>query len=146
MRALYGIREKMLKRYFEQASRKKKGIDIEFLRLLEERLDNVVFRLGWANSRSQARQFVNHKHIVVNKRVVNIPSYRVKVGDTIEVKKQSLKLKPFEHLDVSLKNHSLPSWLSYGRNKGVGKIVSLPAKEDLALPFDVSLVIEFYGR
>ena len=146
LRKLYGIREKKLKRYFRQASHKRGNLVSEFVRLLEGRLDNVVFRLGFAVSRAQARQLVNHGHILVNQKKVNIPSFEVKTGDVVSIAPRSKDLPLFKHLKTSLKSRKVPSWLKLKLDALEGKVVTDPCFEDFQEPVDISLVVEYYSR
>lgn len=146
LRRIYGLSEKQFKKYYTQASQKR-GLTSElFIKLLETRLDNVVYRLGLASSRRQARGFVNHGHFLVNSKPVNIPSYRLKVGDNIACKQKFLKSSNFAALKAKLKGHKLLSWLAFDLKKMEGKIKSLPSKEELETGIDLSMITEFYSR
>jgi len=137
---IYGLVERQFRKYFELAS-KKAGVTGEvLLQLLEGRLDNVVFRLGFAPSRQAARQIVRHGHVNVNNRRVNIPSYQAKVNDLIVVKSKFLDARR-----EALKEYTLPSWLSFDENF-VGKIVKIPEGEDLEKLIQVSLIVEHYSK
>jgi len=116
------------------------------LDFLEHRLDNVVYRLGFAKSRRMARQIVDHGHILVNKRKVNIPSYQVKKGDVIEIKKTSIKKGLFKDLSIYLKNYQVPSWLSLDKENLKGKVIGEPTIQDIGKQAEVEKVIEFYSR
>jgi len=143
---IYGIREKSSRNYFK-ASLKEKGIvGDNLLKKLESRLDNVVFRIGWAESRRKARQLVNHGHILVNNKRANIPSFQVKANNIISIRKSSLNLTPFKDLKTKLKKVKLPSWLSSNVNKLEGKVISLPKREDVNIPVDLKMVVEYYSR
>ncbi len=145
----YGLNEAQLKRYVKETLRKRKKIEdasLYLLSLLEKRLDNVVFRLGFGESRDQARQLVSHGYFLVNGKAVNIPSFRVKVGDTISVKPQKQKKVVIKNLKEKLKRHPLPKWLSLDVEKLEGKVVSEPTVEEYLPPVDVSAVFEFYSR
>lgn len=144
MRYTYGLRDSQLLRYFKKALNTKGNTGDELLRLLERRLDNVVFRMGLATTRAQARQMVSHRHIRVNDRVVNIPSYSVKVGDKISVKeksKDSTLVKQNTGREVDS-----PEWLDFDSKSLMGQIINLPAEKDLEVGFDTRLIIEFYSR
>ncbi|RCW49291.1 MULTISPECIES: 30S ribosomal protein S4 [unclassified Halanaerobium] len=146
VRRMYGIMEKQFRNYFE-AAEKAPGITGEnFLSLLERRLDNVVYRLGFAVSRNEARQFVLHGHIVVNGRKVNIPSYQVDVDDVISVKDSSRKSKRFKEIFEYNADFSNQEWLNVDLEKAEGKIVSLPEREDIDYPVEEHLIVEFYSR
>lgn len=135
---IYNIREKQFKRYFREAVREKGVLGDNLLRILERRLDNVLFRLGLAGSRRRARQLVSHGHILVNNKKVNIPSFQVQPKDIIKVKKPNI--------DIVLKKYKPPTWLSLDKNKLEGKIISLPKREDINIPVDVQMVVEYYSR
>ena len=117
-----------------------------FLQLLESRLDNVVFRMGIATTRRQARQFVVHRHILVNGKRVDRPSYRVKPGDVISVAERSKKLVVFQENAEAAKRRKLPMWLEYDPETMTGKFVRLPERDELAIPVNEQLVIEYYSR
>lgn len=141
----YGVLESQFRKYFEMAD-KQAGITGEnLLRILESRLDNMVYRLGFASSRAQARQLVVHGHFTVNGTKVDIPSYLVKVGDVVAVKEKSKSSDKFKGLAESF-NGSVPNWLSVDMEKLEGKIVSLPSREDIDLPIAENLIVELYSR
>lgn len=145
----YNLRENQFKRYVKEALEKRgKGEDLgEFLiRKLELRLDNVVFRLGFAQSRSQARQLVSHGHILVNNKKVNIPSFQVKKGDKIKVKESSLKKGIFKELLPKMKDYQPPNWLKVNFEKMEGEIVELPHLKEIQPPADLHLIFEFYSK
>lgn len=141
---LYGIMERQFRNYFKKAASMSGNTGEHLARLLETRLDNAIYRLGFAKTRPQARQMVSHAMFLVNGVKVNIPSYQVKVGDIIEVRsiKQSKKL--FNDLSDRLKNHTVMSWL-HREDDMKGKIVSLPQGEDLKEVYDPKLIVEFYS-
>ncbi len=146
VRKVYGILEKQFKRYFEMAE-KMSGITGEnFLQLLEKRLDNVVFRMGFATSRNQARQLVLHGHLQVNGKKVNIPSYLVTVDDVISVKETSRKSKKFKEIFEYNSELTSPKWLSVNMDKAEGKVLSLPDREDVDLAVEEHLIVEYYSR
>ncbi|WP_322495290.1 30S ribosomal protein S4 [Chloroflexus sp.] len=145
---LYGVLERQFRRLFEQASRRS-GVTGEYLlSLLERRLDNVVYRLGFATTRAQARQLVNHGHIVVDGRKTNIPSYTVKVGQVIAVRPQSRSRTYFKNLVDSgaLNKHRAPEWLRLNAADLSGTVVSLPRREDAEAGINEQLIVEFYSR
>ncbi len=146
LRKIYGLSERQFKKYYTQASQKR-GLTSElFIKFLETRLDNVVYRLALASSRRQARGFVNHGHFLVNSKSVNIPSYQLKVGDNIVCKQKFLKSSNFAALKTKLKGHKLLSWLAFDLKKMEGKIKNLPSKEELETGIDLSMITEFYSR
>jgi small subunit ribosomal protein S4 len=140
---LYGIMERQFRNYFTKATGMQGNTGENLGRLLEMRLDNAVFRLGFAKTRPQARQMVSHCMFLVNGQKVNIASYSVKVNDTIEIKANKKEKKVFSDLDERLKTHRVPGWLH--REGEVGKVVSLPMGDDLKEAYDPKLIIEFYS-
>lgn len=148
LKFLYGLREAQFKNYVQEASKSALATTQKLLELLEARLDNVVYRLGFAQTRSLARQLVSHGHITVNGRKVTIPSFLVKLGDKVEIKAQSLSSGVFLDLDLYLKKYSPPSWFSLDKEKKEGEIVSAPDAADPALAqnINVNAIVEFYSR
>ena len=140
----YGLLEKQFRGYYEMATRMKGVVGENMLSLLERRLDNVVYRLGIGDSRSESRQVVNHGHILVNGKRVNIPSYLVKVGDEIEIKDSSKSLPKFAVLrDMKI---VVPKWLEFNTNTMVGKILALPRRDDIDLNIQEHMIVELYSR
>ena len=146
LRRIYGISERQFRNLFEEASKKKGVTGSVFLGLLESRLDNVVYRLGFAVSRRQARQLVRHGHITENGRRVDLPSYRVRPGDEIAVAEKSRNLELIRQNLEAMKGRKVGPWLSLDVEGMKGKFLRLPDREDLALPVNEQLVIEFYSR
>ena len=146
LRRIYGISERQFRNLFEEASKKKGVTGSVFLGLLESRLDNVVYRLGFAVSRRQALQLVRHGHITVNGRRVDLPSYRVRPGDEIAVAEKSRNLELIRQNLEAMKGRKVGPWLSLDVEGMKGKFLRLPDREDLALPVNEQLVIEFYSR
>lgn len=144
VRFMYGVNEKQFRKIFEEAG-KIKGVHGEnFLRLLESRLDNLVYRLGFATTRKGARQLVNHGHITVNGKKVDIPSYRVKVGDVIAVKEQSVS---HPAIKAALEaTHNRVEFVTFDENKLSGTYVRLPERSELNQEINESLIVEFYNR
>lgn len=140
---LYGILEKQFRNYFTRATAMEGNTGEQLSRLLETRLDNVVFRLGFAKTRPQARQMVSHRMFKINGEMVNIPSYHVRVGDVIEIRDNKQAKKVFSDLAERIKTHRVPGWLHLEEMKG--KVVSAPAGEDLKEAFDPKLIVEFYS-
>lgn len=140
----YGLLEKQFHGYYEEAERMKGKTGENMLSLLERRLDNVVYRLGLASSRAASRQLVNHGHICVNGKSVNIPSYLVKVGDVISVKESKLKKKCFDSVRES--RVVVPKWLEFNAEKLSGKVLNLPARDDIDLNIEEHLIIELYSK
>ena len=142
---IYGVLEKQFHAYYEKAERKQ-GITGEILlQELERRLDNVVFRMGFANTRREARQLVNHAHFSVNGRTVNIPSYIVKAGDVIAVKENRKKDKYFEQIKA-MKVGNMPQWLEFDPEKLEGKVIALPAREDIDSQISEHMIVELYSK
>lgn len=143
---MYGLREKQFKLTFLKGQKKGGDAGESLLRLLEMRLDNVVYRFGLAITRAQARQMVNHAHFTVNGHKVNIPSYQVKVNDVIAVRKNKKDKKPYQGLEEKLKKATLPSWLNFDAGEMSGKVLHEPKKEDLDQSIASQLIVEFYSR
>ncbi len=146
VKRMYGLREKQFKKYFTKASHIKGVTGYILLSLLERRLDNVVFRLCLGSSRNDARQLVSHKHILVNGSVVNIPSYIVQEGDTIEIREKSKKLQRVHEALEFRSRRGIPEWLSLDEEKYVGTVTRLPERDDVTFPIDEQLIVEFYSR
>lgn len=145
VRRYYGILEGQMRKYFEMAD-KMQGITGEnLLKVLELRLDNVIYRLGLAESRAQARQLVTHGHFLVNGKKLDIPSYLVNAGDTIEVKEGSKKSPKIKQLQENHQGNILP-WLQFDVEKLSGKVVSQPTREDVDLPIQEHLIVELYSK
>lgn len=149
LRFLYNIKEKQFKIYVKKILAKRGRIEdapTALIQMLERRLDNVVFRLGLAVSRQQARQLVNHGHIMVNNRKVNIPSYQVKIGDEISIQPQSTNKAVFKDIRLKIAKYNPPSWLQFNKEELKAKVVSYPSLEEAAPPVEISSVFEFYSR
>ncbi len=142
----YGVFERQLKRYFNEAHQEKGDTRENLMRKLETRLDNVIFRLGWVKSRAAARQMVSHGHILVNRRRVNIPSYGVSVGDEVNLNEKIKKTKATEDLLIALKKYEAPAWLYDDKEKFEGKVINLPGLNDLGDLAPIGLIVEFYSR
>lgn len=145
-RYTYGILEKQFSRLFTQAERQSGITGENLLVLLERRLDNVVYRLGFADSRAQARQLVRHGHIMLNGRKTDIPSCLVNEGDTISWKPEKTKTEYYKLLVQSIEGRSVLSWLSLDRQNLVGRVLSLPTPDDIDVKFDGKSIVEFYSR
>lgn len=143
---LYGVMERQFRNYFEKASAMPGNSGENLGKLLEQRLDNVVFRLGFAKTRPQARQLVSHALFKVNGKKLNIPSYQVRVDDVIEIRDNKIGKGVFADLDERLKNHQVPAWLHMDAKAKAGKVVSLPEGEDIKEVYDPKLIVEFYSR
>lgn len=144
-RRIYGVLEKQFARYFEMAERKKGITGENLLQILERRLDNVVYRLGFASSRAQARQLVRHGHITVNGKRINIPSYLTNVGDVIAVREKSTSMEHFKAVKENAGKAVVP-WLQVDYEKLEGTVVALPAREDIDVPIEEHLIVELYSR
>ena len=143
---VYGIQEKQFRNYYEKASRMSGNTGEELLTLVERRLDNVVYRLGFANSRRQARQLVNHGHFTVNGNRVNIPSYLVKEGDVVAVCEKSVSNNFFKALKEADTFVAAPKWLDRDKNTLTGKVIAMPTKADIDFDIAVHLIVELYSK
>ncbi len=146
VKRLYGLLEKQFRNYYHQAARQKGITGENLLRLLERRLDNVVYRLGLAHSRKQARQLVRHNHLLVNDRRVNIPSFIVNQGDKVAVKEKSRKLEAFLTALERVDARGVPAWLEIDREQARGVVLNLPAREDIDQDIQEQLIIELYSK
>ncbi|MDA1038218.1 MAG: 30S ribosomal protein S4 [bacterium] len=143
---IYGVMERQFSRYFEKANSAKGNTGEILVRFLEMRLDNVIYRLGFAKTRRMSRQMVNHGFFEVNGKKVDIASYQVSIGDVITVRTNKTEKPIFRELDENLVKHTTAGWLNIEKKTRVGKITSLPEGEDLNQPFDPTLIVEFYSR
>ncbi|NLY42991.1 MAG: 30S ribosomal protein S4 [Clostridiaceae bacterium] len=145
-RRYYGVLESQFEKYFEMAS-KRKGITGEnLLQILESRLDNVVYRLGFATSRAEARQLVRHGHFTVNGKKVNIPSYLVSPGEVIAIREKSRGLEKIKSILAQTDGKPVPKWLDLNRDTLEAKVVNLAAREDIDLPIQEHLIVEYYSK
>ena len=142
----YGVLENQFRRYFESADRQRGITGETLLQLLECRFDNVIYRLGLATSRPQARQLVRHGHFFVNERRVTIPSYSLRVGDTVTVQNKSNKNVSIQHAIEEVKGRGIPDWLTFDGEKLSGKVSSLPTREQINLPVQEQLIVELYSK
>ncbi|MBI3605697.1 MAG: 30S ribosomal protein S4 [Nitrospirae bacterium] len=146
LKRIYGLMERQFRNYFIKAE-SKTGVTGEILlQFLERRLDNVVYRMGFASSRKQARQLVGHKHLLVNGKSVDIPSFLVKEGDEVEVKVKSRTLPAVVSAIEVIEAIGIPAWIELDKASFKGKVKSLPTKEDISLPVNEQLVVELYSR
>jgi small subunit ribosomal protein S4 len=143
---MYGLLERQFRNYYEKALRQTGNTGESIFRLLELRLDNAVYRLGFATSRDQARQLVNHGHIQVNGRRVDIPSSHVRIGDVISVQEASKKLPYFQELEKAIEKSTIPTWVSRDAKAMSGKIESIPTLEHFPTGIQMPLIIEYYSR
>ncbi len=146
VRYSYGILEKQFRRFFAKAERQPGITGENLLVLLERRLDNTVYRLGFADSRAQARQLVQHGHILLNGRKTDIPSCLIKEGDTIGWRERSSQSEYYKALVETITGKIVPGWLDLDGQKLVGRVLSLPTQDDIEIKFDVPAVVEFYSR
>jgi small subunit ribosomal protein S4 len=149
MKKWYNLSESQMKRYVFEIGEKRAKIENvadALVQKIESRLDNMIFRLGWAKSRAQASKLVSHGHFMVNGKKVDIPSYDIKVGDTISLRPGSRKKEPLKDLDGLMKNYKLPSWLNFDKDKGEGKLVKKPTAVDIQLPVEIATLFEHYSR
>ncbi|MBI5180156.1 MAG: 30S ribosomal protein S4 [Nitrospirae bacterium] len=146
LKRVFGVLERQFKNYFKKAEMAKGITGENLLQFLVRRLDNIVYEMGFASSRVQARQFVRHGHISVNSRRVNIPSYLVKSGDVIEVNEKSRQLEGIKAAVAAGEGRSIPQWLEVDRANFKGSLVSLPTREEIMLPVSEHLVVELYSR
>ena len=143
---VYGVQEKQFRGYFEEASRRKGITGTVLLQILESRLDNVVYRLGLASSRAQARALVSQGHFLVNGKKVNIPSYLTKVGEEIKVKEASANKEIFKQIVEENSKRAIPAWLEVNRDARSGKVVAVPEREQIDLPVEEHLIVELYSK
>ncbi|MFA0766232.1 MAG: hypothetical protein OXFUSZZB_000399 [Candidatus Fervidibacter sp.] len=146
LRRIYNLREEQFTRYFEMATKMAGNTGENFLRLLERRLDNVIYRLGFALSRNHARQLIVHRHVLVNGQIVDIPSYLVEVGDVIAIA-ENMRDNPDVQRALEVRGEwSVPSWLSRDTQTLQGRVLSLPTRDQIDVPVNENLVVEFYSR
>jgi len=146
VRRMYGLLEKQFRGYFEKADRQRGVTGENLLTLLERRLDNMVYRLGFASSRNEARMLVRQNHFLVNKKRVNIPSYLTNPGDMIEVKEKSRNVTRIQEAVEAVARRGVPSWLELDKNRFVGTIKALPMREELTMPIQEQLIVELYSK
>lgn len=145
-RRIYGVGEGQFRKYFKEADRRKGVTGDNLIVQLEQRFDNVVFRAGFADSRSQARQFVRHNHFTLNGKKANIPSMVIKPGDVIKLKETSKKSSVIKAIVDGLSQRNLPQWLELDTENMTVKVVSLPARENVDIPVTEQLIVELYSR
>jgi small subunit ribosomal protein S4 len=146
LKRMFGLLEKQFKGYFEKGDRQKGVSGTNLLLLLEKRLDNMVYRIGFANSRNEARQLVRHSHFLVNGKKVNIPSYQIKVGDEIQVREKSRKTGSILEAMDTVARRGIPQWIEFDKDGFKGTLKALPSREELAMPVQEQLVVEFYSK
>jgi small subunit ribosomal protein S4 len=145
-RRVYGVMEKQFRRYFKEATRRKGLTGATLLMILESRLDNVVYRLGFADSRAQARQLVRHGHFEVNGRKTDIPSYHVRPGDVITVRENSRSKPYFKDRSQIVESSRVPQWLTINLAAMSGSMANEPGREDIEIPLNEQLIVEYYSR
>jgi small subunit ribosomal protein S4 len=146
VKRIYGVLENQFRRYFEEAERQRGITGETLLQMLERRLDNVIYRLGLATSRPQARQLVRHGHFMVNGKKVDIPSYSVRAGDVVTVRSGSAENLAIQHAMEEVKGRGIPQWLEFDATKLSGRIASLPTREQINLPVQEQLIVELYSK
>ena len=146
VKRIYGVLEDQFRRYFETADRTRGITGETLLQLLERRFDNVVYRLGLATSRAQARQLVRHGHFLINGKKVDIPSYSLRAGDLVAVRGSSQKNPTIAHAIEEVKGRGIPGWLTFDAGEQAGKILSLPTREQINLPVQEQLIVELYSK
>ena len=145
-RRYYGVQEKQFESYYEKADKREGVTGENLLTILECRLDNIVYRMGLASSRKEARQLVRHAHFTLNGKKVDIPSISVKVGDVIAVKESSRDLAVIKALLENLASKITPKWLEVNKENGTAKVIALPAREDIDFDFNEQLIVELYSK
>ena len=143
---IYGVLEKPFRNYYEKADRQKGMTGENLMTMLESRLDNVVFRMGFARTRKEARQVVDHKMFLVNGKAVNIPSYLVKAGDVIEVREKSKSLQRFKDITEVTAGSMVPEWIDVDAENLKGTVKELPNREQIDVPVDEMLIVELYSK
>lgn len=146
VRRIYGILENQFRGYFEQADRMKGVTGENLLFILERRLDNVVYRLGFASSRTEARQLVRHGHFTLNGRKVNIPSIQAKAGDVLQLREKSRKIAVISESLEAVVRRGIPQWLELDKDNFKGTIKAMPVREDITMPIQEQLIVELYSK
>ena len=143
---IYGVLEKPFRNYYAKAERMEGQTGENLMTMLETRLDNVVYRLGWARTRREARQIVDHKHILVNGKLVNVPSYLIKAGDTVEVKEGKKSSQRYKDVMEQVGARLVPEWLESDKENLKGRVIELPKREAIDVPVDEMLIVELYSK
>jgi len=146
VKRIYGVLEKQFRRYYYRAEKQKGITGTNLLILLECRLDNVVYRMGFASSRKQARQLISHNHFLVADKKVNIPSYQVKVGDVVQVREGSQKVPAFSEALETVVRRGIPEWMEVEKENFRGTLKALPNREELTMPIQEQLIVELYSK
>ena len=146
VKRIYGVLEKQFRKYYYQAEKQRGITGINLLILLECRLDNVIFRMGLASSRKQARQLVRHNHFLVNNKKVNIPSFQIKIGDLMHVKEGSRKIGAITEAMETVIRRGVPDWIDIEKEQFRGTLKAIPNREDLTMPIQEQLIVELYSK
>ena len=143
---IYGVLEKPFRNYYEKADKMKGMTGENLMVMLERRLDNVAFRMGFARTRREARQVVDHKHILVNGKCINLPSYQVKAGDVIEIKADSRSTQRFKEIAEANEKRIVPEWMTVDKENMKGEITALPKRDQIDVPVNEMLIVELYSK
>jgi small subunit ribosomal protein S4 len=146
VRRMYGMLEKQYRRYFSLAERQRGVTGENLLRLLERRLDNVAYRMGFGATRAEARQLVRHNHILINGRRVNVPSYLIKPGDVVSIREKSRKIRRIQEAMETIERRGTPAWLEVDPKEFQGTIKAMPSRADVSAQIQEQLIVEFYSR
>jgi small subunit ribosomal protein S4 len=146
VKRMYGLSEKQFRLVFKKADRQKGITGTNLLVMLERRLDNVVYRLGFANSRTQGRHFVRHNHFMVNGKKVNVPSYQIKIGDEITIREKSKNVQAIGDAMEAVVRRSVPQWLEMDKAQMKGEVKNFPVRDDLTMPMQEQLIVELYSK
>jgi small subunit ribosomal protein S4 len=146
VKRLYGVLERQFRRYYELAEKQKGITGSNLLMMLECRMDNAVYRMGFSSSRNQARQLIRHNHFLVNNKKVNIPSYQVKVGDVIEVRENKRKVSVILEAMETVIRRGFPNWIEVDRENFKGTLKALPSRENITIPIQENLIVELYSK
>jgi small subunit ribosomal protein S4 len=146
VKRMYGLSEKQFHLFFERADNQKGITGTNLLVFLERRLDNIVYRLGFVNSRAQGRHFVRHNHFLINGKKVNIPSYLIKIGDVVEVREKSRKIQVLEDALAAVVRRGIPQWLDLEKESMKGIVKEFPSREDITTPIQEQLIVELYSK
>ena len=146
VKRIYGVLEKQFRNYFHKAAQKRGVTGENLIEMLESRLDNMLYRLGFATSRTEARQLIRHRHFAVNNRQVDIPSYLVKIGDVIQVREKSRSIARIKESVETAKQRGIPGWVEVDAEQFQGKIVALPKREEITMPIKEQLIVELYSK
>jgi len=146
VKRIYGVLEKQFRGYYYRAERRKGITGINLLLLLESRFDNVIYRMGFASSRTQSRQLIRHNHFLVNDKKVNIPSFQIKPGDVIKAKEKSEKIPQIVEAKETVVRRGIPDWIEVDKEKFLGTFKALPNRESLTMPIQEQLIVELYSK